>query len=119
MPLDNRDEAVLDDVLRFANDVVDHVGDQDFERFVEDRKTQQAVMYAVATVAEATHRLSDDFKSRRNEIPWPMIWGMRNIMLHEYGRVDLPTVHRVATEEIPRLIDQIRRILSEERKPKE
>jgi len=40
-----------------------------------------------------------------------MIWGMRNVLMHEYGRVDLPTVYRVATESLPSLLDQIGVIL--------
>jgi uncharacterized protein with HEPN domain len=46
-----------------------------------------------------------------------MIWGMRNILLHEYGRVDLPTVYQVATIHLPTLMVQVQAILSAEKPP--
>jgi len=112
MPLDRKDLAALHDALRFANDVLDHIHGHSFDTFATDRKTQQAILYAIATTAEATHRLSHELKSRWDRVPWPMIWGMRNILMHEYGRVDLPTVYRVATNEIPLLHVYLQEILA-------
>ena len=114
MPLDERDQAALEDILRFAGDAMTHVGGMSLDAFAVDRKTQQAAMYAIATVGEATRRLSDGLKGRWDGVPWPMIWGMRNIMMHEYGRVDVPTIYRVATEEIPRLVEYVQEILDQE-----
>jgi uncharacterized protein with HEPN domain len=42
---------------------------------------------------------------------------MRNILLHEYGRVDLPTVYQVASVHLPKLLEQIRAILAAESPP--
>ena len=114
MPLDPRDRQALEDLLRFGRDAVAHVADLTRDAFLEDRKSQQATMYAIATVAESTGRLSEAFKAQYQAIPWPMIKGMRNIMLHEYGRVDLPTVYRVATQDLPALLDEVERILQED-----
>lgn len=46
-----------------------------------------------------------------------MVWGMRNFLLHEYGRVDLPTVYQVASVHLPTLPDQVRAILEAEAPP--
>lgn len=71
-------------------------------------------MYAIATVAEASHRVTRETQSRWPLIPRPMFWGMRNILMHEYGRVDLPTVYQVATIHMPTLLEQVREILVKE-----
>jgi uncharacterized protein with HEPN domain len=74
-------------------------------------------MYAIATMAEASHRVSKEQQACWPHIPWPMIWGMRNILLHEYGRVDLPTVFQVATVHLPTLMVQVQAILRADKPP--
>ena len=42
---------------------------------------------------------------------------MRNILLHKYGRVDLPTVFQVATVHLPTLMVQVQAILRADKPP--
>lgn len=114
MPLEQREIEALKDIIRFGSDAVNYVRGLDFDTFVTDHKTNRATMYAIATVAEASHRVSRESQARWPFIPWPMIWGMRNIIMHEYGRVDLPTVYQVATIHMPKLLEQVKTILNQE-----
>lgn len=41
-----------------------------------------------------------------------MLVGMRNILTHEYGRVNLVLVHRTVVDDLPVLIQQIESILA-------
>ena len=114
MPLEPREIDALEDMIRFGSDSVDYVRGLDFNAFVADHKTNRATMYAIAMVAEASHRVSRECQAHWPLIPWPMIWGMRNILMHEYGRVDLPTVYQVATIHMPKLLEQVKAILAQE-----
>ncbi len=115
MPLNERERLALDDMIRFGSDAVEYARGLTFEQFVADHKTNRATMYAIATVAEASHRVTPEQQARWPLIPWPMIWGMRNILMHEYGRVDLPTVYQVATVHLPKLLEQVRAIREQDR----
>jgi uncharacterized protein with HEPN domain len=115
MPLSVREIQALEDMLRFGSDAIKHVQGMDFNAFVADHKTHQATMYAIATMAEASHRMTPEQQKQWPSIPWPMVWGMRNIILHEYGRVDLPTVYKVATVHLHPLLDQVRAILAQDK----
>ena len=48
-------------------------------------------------------------------IPWPMIIGMRNILIHQYHRIDYQTVFRVIRKDLPGLLEKIEATLSEHR----
>jgi uncharacterized protein with HEPN domain len=56
MPLDPREIDALEDMLRFGTDAIDYVRGIDYDNFIADHKTHRATMYAIATVAEASHR---------------------------------------------------------------
>ena len=47
------------------------------------------------------------------EIPWQAIYGMRNIISHEYGNVDETIVVSVINEDLPKLKAVIKDLLSQ------
>lgn len=61
-------------------------------------------MHVIQIVGEAAIKISDDFKSTHPQIPWTAIKGMRHRFVHDYTRIDLPTVWRVVETHIPELI---------------
>jgi len=60
--------------------------------FLNDRRTQQAVVLNLITIGEAASRIvSDcgDFAATHSEIPWAQMRGMRNRMTHGYFDIGL------------------------------
>lgn len=51
-------------------------------------------------------------------MPWRQIVGQRNVVVHEYDRIDLDIVWNVASDEVPRLADRVRSILEAEEQQK-
>ena len=54
-------------------------------------------------IGELTGRLSEEFKNENKEIPWRAIRGMRNVVAHEYGNIDVETVWETAEDGIQEL----------------
>jgi uncharacterized protein with HEPN domain len=55
-------------------------------------------------LGEAVKRLSDDFRARHAEIPWTLMAGMRDKLIHGYDIVDLGEVWKTAKREVPDLL---------------
>ena len=65
-------------------------------------------------IGEATKRLSPEFKAKHLEVPWRRIAGLRDILIHDYLRVDLEEIWGIIVNELPNLkiaIDNIVRDL--------
>lgn len=56
-----------------------------------------------------------DFLYLKNypDIPWSDIMGLRNIIAHEYHRIDEDEIYRVITCDIQPLLEQVRKMKSE------
>jgi uncharacterized protein with HEPN domain len=85
------------------------------DRFLTDRTVQQAVAYNLAVVGEAARAPSDDFRQRHGDVPWREVIGQRNVVVHEYHRLDIDRIWSTVESDIPRLDDQISRIEQVER----
>lgn len=99
-----RDEAVLLDLVRAARLVLEFKQGMDKAAFLGDLKTQSSVLHQLMVMGEATKRLSDDFRDQHPEIPWRLIAGMRDNLIHGYDIVDLEEVWRTAERDVPDLL---------------
>lgn len=79
--------------------------------FLEDEKTQSAVIRELEVIGEATKRISDNYKNSHTEIPWKLMSGMRDVLIHDYEGVDPYTVWDTIQQNIPILIEQIKKLL--------
>jgi uncharacterized protein with HEPN domain len=81
----------LKDIHILLQDMLDAIASigsfkvKDYESFLADEKTQDAVMYNLIILGEAANSISEDFRLQYPEIPWPSIIGTRNIIVHGYN----------------------------------
>ncbi len=105
MPATNRDKDIVEHILRYCKqiDTAHKDFDHSEERFCESSTYQNAVSMCILQIGELVNRLTDDFKSANDTIPWHKIRGMRNYVAHEYGSIDLDVVWFVANKSIEEL----------------
>lgn len=82
------------------------------DRFDDDEDLQIVLTHLVQIVGEAASRLSTELISRNPQVPWRRITGMRHRVVHDYFAVDLDILWAAATNEVPGLADEIRKILT-------
>ena len=104
---EEREAAHLWDMLEAARLVLEFTQGYSFEQFVEDIKTRLAVERELEIIGEASRRLSEDFRSRHPEIPWKDIVGLRNIISHQYHKIDYRQIYTIARRRIPELIGRL------------
>jgi uncharacterized protein with HEPN domain len=78
--------------------------------FLEDKRTQQAVVLNVIVIGEvATKILQDhpDFASKQSQVPWSSMKGMRNRIAHGYYDINLDTVWETIQTALPELKNQL------------
>lgn len=61
----------------------------------------EACLYNIQIISEAVAQLPDDVKNNSQHIPWALIKGMRNRLIHEYFGTDLPVVWNVIKNDLP------------------
>jgi uncharacterized protein with HEPN domain len=76
--------------------------------FDASRLIQYATIRALQVMAEATKRLSPARKATHPEVPWRQIAAFRNVLVHEYARVDIDAVWRVLEQDLPTLEQAVR-----------
>lgn len=82
------------------------------ELFDKDKAIQNAIIRELEVIGEATRNITYEFREKHSSIPWKLITGMRDKLIHDYAGVDLEKVWEAATIDIPKLKRQVLEILS-------
>jgi len=81
--------------------------------FEKEELVQNWIIHHLQIIGEAATKISDDFQQQHPDIPWLKIIGMRNILVHDYFRIDVNAVWSVVENDIPQLEQQIESFLKE------
>ena len=99
-----RDEAHLLDILKAARLAIEFKGPADKAEFLGDAKSQSAVLHQLLIIGEAVKRISPEFRAAHPEVPWKLIAGTRDKLIHFYEGVDLDEVWKMVSSDLPQLI---------------
>ena len=110
--MSKRDDRVsLVDMLIYAEEAIEILGETSLKAMVGDRVMQLALQKLVETVGEAARRVSQQTQEQHPGIAWREIIGMRNRLAHVYDRVDLKVLWDVIVNDLPRLVEQLEEIV--------
>jgi len=111
MKPESRDQAYLWDMLQAADEARALCAGLSFESIERDRRTLLALERLMELIGEAARRVSEEFQRTHPEIAWRKIIGLRNVLAHEYGRIDHRRLFLAATEDTARLSATLKQIL--------
>ena len=83
----------------------------DLETFRADAKTVAAVERKLLVISEAAIRLGDQAEILCPGLPWRDIRGIGNWLRHQYDRVDVNSIWRTLTNDLPPLESAVLRAL--------
>ncbi len=109
------DIEFLSDIQEAIRRIGLYAQDTDYENFLEDIKTQDAVIRNLEIIGEAAKNISDDFKGKYPRIPWKDLAGIRDKLVHHYFGVNLEVVWYIIQDDLPPLKEEIRRILEQKK----
>lgn len=104
-------EQLLEHMREAVAQTLAYVEGWEKEDFLEDKRTQHAVILNLIILGEAATKLMDNYPeatSARPEIEWRSMRGMRNRIAHGYYDIDLDVVWETVNAALPELGERLR-----------
>ena len=102
-------ETRFQDILACAYNIQSFTENMSVDSFLADPKSIRAVAFEFVTMGEA-RAISDDIRKQYPQIPWDKMQGLRNILVHEYFRLDEEILWQSSIEDIPELIRELEKL---------
>ncbi len=75
--------------IHFINE---YAGGIEFEAFLADEVLKRAILRSLEIIGEAVKKLPDDLRKNYPDVPWRLIAGTRDKLIHDYIGVDYTVV---------------------------
>jgi uncharacterized protein with HEPN domain len=102
----------LRDILESARLIAAYVDGVTESAFRSDSEKQDAVVRRIEVIGEATTHLSEETRTAIPELPFRKMRGMRNVVAHDYARLDVGIVWEVATIHLPEVCAVLERFFA-------
>jgi uncharacterized protein with HEPN domain len=79
----------------------------------EDPMLRDALLFQFVVLGEAVKNLSNETRRSAPEVPWASVAGLRDLIAHEYFRIEMARIIEVVERDIPQLLAAIDRLLAE------
>jgi uncharacterized protein with HEPN domain len=106
----------LEHIVEAIERIDRYLTDTDEVAFLNDQKTQDAVVRNFEIIGEAAHNIEcyhSTFAAAHSDIPWAVMYAMRNRVAHGYFKVDFEMVWKTIHADLPELHAQIKNLIRE------
>lgn len=84
------------------------------EEFIDNRVLNYGVVRCLTIIGEAANRVSAETRQSLPQLDWSGMIGLRHVVVHDYGRVDLREVWEIVHRDLPPLTGILTAFLREQ-----
>lgn len=107
----------LSHILQAIERIDRYTEDMNEVAFLNSELVQDAVIRNIEIIGEAANniqRLDPEFAAQHDDIPWQVMYTMRNRVSHGYHNVDLEIVWKTIQGDLPGLYQQVHTLVEEQ-----
>jgi uncharacterized protein with HEPN domain len=82
----------LADILENIDDAAQFISGLSFKEFSTNKLVANAVVRSIEVIGEATKHVPENIRTRKPEVPWKEMAGMRDKCIHDYVGIDYESV---------------------------
>lgn len=110
----------LGHILKAIERIDRYTADMDEVAFLNSELVQDAVIRNIEIVGEASNniqRVAPEFAAQHDDIPWLVMYTMRNRVSHGYDKVDMEIVWKTVQSDLPGLYQLVQSALADLPRP--
>ncbi len=110
-PLQRQYRFLLEDILTSMLRIKEYIGERDFREFKLNYLIVDAVIRNFEIIGEASKNIPVEIQKKYPEVPWKKMYGLRNLISHEYFGIDYELIWEIATVNLQENIADLKKII--------
>ncbi|MFT3801262.1 MAG: DUF86 domain-containing protein [Burkholderiaceae bacterium] len=106
----------LGHILQAIERINRYTAEMDETKFLSNELVQDAVFRNLEVIGEASkniQRMAPAFTAKNSDVPWLVMYTMRNRLSHGYTDVDLEIVWKTVQSDLPTLYKQVQALVAQ------
>ena len=105
-----RNDIIVGKLIGYTDKVLAYCEGISYEGFCKDSKLVEACVFNLSQMGELANRVDDAFADVHPSIPWRLIYGLRNRIVHDYEGVNLQLIWEIIHDDLPGLRSELAKI---------
>lgn len=105
-----RNNIIVEKLIGYSNKLLQYCEGLTYEQFSADTKTVEACVFNLSQMGELANKVDEKFEQAHAEVPWRLLYGLRNRIVHDYEGVNLQLIWEIISGDVPQLLDALYQI---------
>jgi len=110
-PINRQFDFYLEDMLKSMLRITEYISNKNFSDFKKDYMLVDAVVRNFEIIGEASKNIPLTIQKKYPEIPRKKMYGLRNLISHEYFGIDYEMLWEIASVSLPQNIQDLKKII--------
>ena len=99
----------VDDIITECEYLLNRKNNISYEEFIKNEDLRRAFIRSLEIIGEASKKIPIEIKAKI-DLPWKEIAGMKDKLIHDYFGVDYSIIWKTIEDDIPVLLNQIKKL---------
>ena len=102
-----KNKQIIEKILKYISKVLDYIKNIEYDDFINNSILVEACVFNLSQIGELANKLDREFEEKHSSIPWRVMYGFRNKIVHDYEGVNLVLIWDIVRDDLPALKAQL------------
>ena len=102
-----RNKIIVEKILKYISKVLEYTKDTEYDAFISNSILVEACVFNLSQIGELANKIDKEFEESNPSIPWRVMYGLRNKIVHDYEGVNLVLIWDIVKKDLSELGAQL------------
>lgn len=108
-----KNKIIVEKILKYISKVLDYTEKTQYNDFINNSILVEACVFNLSQIGELANKIDKEFEENNPSIPWRVMYGLRNKIVHDYEGVNLVLIWDIVKEDLPKLSVMLEKLYQE------
>ena len=94
-----KNKIIVEKILKYIYKILDYTKDTEYDTFISNSILVEACVFNLSQIGELANKIDKEFEKSNPSIPWRVLYGLRNKIVHDYEGVNLVLIWDIVKDD--------------------
>ena len=102
-----KNKIIVEKIIKYINKILQYTNGVEKEDFISNSMMIEACVFNLGQIGELANKIDQEFETEHSGIPWRILYGLRNKIVHDYEGVNLNLIWDIVSGDLEDLLKQL------------